>query len=241
MDGFTYHNIFETKGIEYLVVILFLVVLVPFWSLLNKKMTVKQGKKSLAVITAGSLQIPQGLFFSRFHTWVYLEQTGLSKLGLDDLLLHFTGTVRVKPLKREGERIEKGEMIAKIVHDGKSLPVFSPVSGEIRGINKRLHNHPELLNTDPYREGWICEIKPSNWFADTSACFLAEDATQWAIRELERFKDFIAVSVMRHTPVPEQVVLQDGGELIEAPLAELPDEVWEDFRDHFLAEPISRE
>jgi glycine cleavage system H protein len=80
-------------------------------------------------------------------------------------------------------------------------------------------------------------VRPFNWVAETSSCYLAEDATNWSIKELERFKDFLSISVAKYHPDPSNIVLQDGGELIDHALSGLPDEIWKDFQDHFLNKP----
>jgi glycine cleavage system H protein len=235
MEGFTYNNIFETKGFEYLAIVIFFLILIPFWILLNKKVSVaKQAQKSPGTLTANSLQVPQGLFYSRFHTWAHLERSGVAKVGLDDLLLHITGEVKFNRLKTSGDRIKKGDLLAEIDHKGKLLKVFSPLSGEIVQANSVLTNSPEILNEDPYLKGWMYEIKPSSWVADTNSYFIAEDATKWAIQELDRFKDFLSISLGKYSPEPSNVILQDGGELRDQPLSELPTEIWQEFQNDFL-------
>lgn len=236
MDGFTYHNIFETKGIEYLVILAFFAILIPFWLTLNKQVKLtKQLQKSLGILTAQSLRIPQGLFFSRYHTWTHLERSGNAAVGLDDLLLHITGEVKVIMLKKPGERIWKEDLMAEINHQGKILKVYSPISGEISGVNLALLKNPELLNLDPYNRGWIYKIKPTSWVADTNSYFLAEDATNWSIQELTRFKDFLSSAIGKYSPIPSNTILQDGGELRDQPLSELPEEVWQEFQQDFLS------
>lgn len=236
MDGFTYHNIFETKGIEYLVILAFFAILIPFWVTLNKQVKLtKQLQKSLGILTTKSLQIPQGLFFSRYHTWTHLERSGNAKVGLDDLLLHITGEVKVTMLKKPGERIWKEDLMAELDHQGKILKVYSPISGEITALNAELLKSPELLNSDPYNQGWIYKIKPTSWVADTNSYFLAEDATKWSVQELSRFKDFLSSSIGKYSPMPSNTILQDGGELRDQPLADLPDEVWQEFQQDFLS------
>jgi len=235
MEGFTYHNIFETKGFEYLAIAVFFVILIPFWILLNKKVTIaKQIQKSLGVLTANSLRIPQGLFYSRYHTWAHLERSGVAKVGLDDLLMHITGEVKFNRIKTSGEKIKKGDLLAEIDHQGKLLKIFSPISGEIVEANSLLAETPGLLNEDPYVKGWMYKIKPVSWVADTNSYFMAEDATQWAVHELERFKDFLGASLGKYSPQPSNLVMQDGGELRDQPLSDLPVEVWQDFQQDFL-------
>lgn len=235
MDGFSYTNIFDTKGIEYLIVIAFLLLLTPFWLLISRKQ--KQALASSPIkhrLTSASLNIPQGLFFSKFHSWAYLEKNGMAKVGLDDLLLQLTGEVAVNRLHQPGSEIRKGELLTVISQGSKQLRICSPLSGKIVAVNAGLQTNPALLRSEPYQGGWLYGIQPSDWKADTNSCFLAEDAQQWARRELELFKDFLSTAVNRYWPQTAQPVLQDGGELVEHPLAELPDEVWADFQDSFL-------
>ncbi len=239
MNEFSYNDIFATKGIEYLIIVIFMVLLIPFWMILNKQVKSKKPiSKALGVLSSGSIQIPQGLFFNRYHTWAHLEKSGVAKVGLDDLLMHITGEVKLNRVINSGERIRKGDFLAEIVQNGKLLKVYSPISGEIVEANTLLINRPELLNADPYVKGWMYKIKPTSWVADTHSYFLAEDATAWSINELERFKDFLASSIGKYSPEPSALILQDGGELIDQPLAELPDEIWQDFQQDFLSKKV---
>jgi glycine cleavage system H protein len=235
MDGFTYNNIFETKGIEYVAIVVFFAILIPFWLLLNRQIRIsKEIQKVLGTLTAKALIVPQGIFFNKDHTWTHLDKAGLARVGMDDFLLHLTGKVTVKKLKTPGEVIKKGDFLAEIEHEGKSLKIHSPISGEIVDNNQTLISNPDLLNKDPYLKGWMYKIKPSRWIAETSSFYLAEEATNWSAKEIERFKDFLAASVERYTEDPSHLVLQDGGELIDHPLSELPTEVWQDFEHRFL-------
>ena len=94
MNDFNYYNIFETKGIEYVLTIVFFAILIPFWLVLNRQLKIKEAITSLGVLTANILRVPKGLFFSRNHTWAHLEKSGLAKIGIDDLLQHLTGEIK---------------------------------------------------------------------------------------------------------------------------------------------------
>jgi glycine cleavage system H protein len=241
MDGFTYHNIFETKGIEYLAILAFFAILIPFWLLLNRQIKIKnQIKKSTGILNINSLNIPQGLFFSKYHIWSHLGVSGVARVGLDDLLLHMVGEVKFTGIKEQGERIKKGELIAKIDHKGKTLNLYSPISGEILEANPVLNSNPGLLNDDPYVKGWMYKIKPVSWTADTYSYYLAEDATLFSRQELDKFKEFISTSLGKYSPAPSMQVLQDGGELLDQPLSELPNDAWMDFQEDFLGKKTFR-
>lgn len=234
MGEFYRVDIFDTKGIEYLFVIVYLLGLIMFWKVSGKQIT-KQIQKVLGNLSASILRIPHGLFYNKNHTWTHLEKSGAAMVGMDDFLQHLTGKVEFSSLKQPGEIIKKGDLLAEIDKNGKQLKVFSPISGEILSTNSMLYESPEMLNEDPYDKGWIYKIKPSNWIEETNSYLFAEEAEDWSSAELGRFKDFLMLGSMRKfSSEPSMVMLQDGGELRDNILSELPDEVWKDFQVEFL-------
>lgn len=236
METFHYYNIFETKGIEYLITVVFFLSLIPFWIILNNRDKIAKGiKKALGVLSVSKLRIPQGIFYSPGHTWTYLRRNGTARVGVDDLLLSITGPFALNAVAESGTAVSKGEVIARIVQQDKELAIKSPVSGILRSANQSIFEHPEVLMDDPYGTGWMFEIKPSAWKEDTAAYYLADEAVRWTGEELVRFKDFLAGSLQRHDETPSLLALQDGGELREHLLADLPKEVWMDFEHEFLA------
>jgi glycine cleavage system H protein len=242
MDGFSYQNIFETKGIEYLAIIAFFLVLIPFWIILNRnEKIVARVRKTLGVLTSGILRVPQGIYFGSDHTWTHLGSTGIARIGVDDLILHITGEVKVDCLMNPGDRVRKGDIMAILEHDGKRLEISSPLSGEVVVSNKLLQKDPEILTEDPYSKGWIYKVKPENWIAETSNCYLAEEASWWIDSELVRFREFLSVSTAKMDPEKSLAVLQDGGELRDNTLSDLPPEVWNDFQEYFLRNPGKRD
>lgn len=235
MDGFSYHDIFATKGIEYLVIIAFLALLIPFSVILNKQVKItRKLQKALGILSAKILKIPQGMLYSRNHTWMFMERSGAATVGLDDLLLHITGEVKFSTLKQPGDLISKGDLLTEIDQNGRVLSILSPVSGTIVHTNALLNENPGVINEDPYGKGWLYQIKPSNWMAEARSCYFAGEATNWSENELTRFKDFMAVTMRNYSPEASMVVLQDGGELADHSLAAMPDECWKDFQKEFL-------
>ncbi len=236
MEGFTYTNIFETKGIEYLAIIVFFLVLIPFWLLLNRKIKATEKAGEQLFLTAGSFVVPKGIFFSKFHSWAHLQTDGLAKVGIDEFLLRITGSVNYLLLKEPGEWVRKGEVLIMVEHEGKKLEILSPLTGKIEKANSTgfADSHD---TSDPafYKNGWICMIQPSNWKTETVSCFLAEEALNWFNQELKRVKDFIAEAVTFVSNDSVQAVMQDGGELYDQPLTEFPREVWNNFQEQFLS------
>lgn len=234
MDPFTYTDIFDTKGIEYIIVIFFLLLIVPFWRWLVRP--VKQevpAEKAAPALSADLLKVPQGLFFNKNHTWSILEQSGAARIGVDDLLLHLTGGVDVGFLRREGERIRKGDPLFRLSRDGKSLVLGAPVSGTLERVNDQLSNQMKPLSEDPYTN-WLCKLNPENWQGETAGCHLADRASSWMKEELLRFKDFLSGALSAEKTGPATVVMQEGGELTAFPLAMLDENAWKQFQEKFL-------
>jgi glycine cleavage system H protein len=235
MEGFTYQNIFETKGIEYLLIISFFIVLIPFWIILSKRVKASRLlQRSLHTLSNRAITVPQGLFFSPFHTWAHMEKSGTARVGLDDFLIHMTGPVQLESGKLPGEWVRKGELLAKLTLNGKQLRILSPVSGEITEENPVLRQDFDQVALDPYTRGWLYKVRPTQWIAETQTCYLAENATAWISLELDRFKNWMTGSTAKPETLYPGIVLQDGGELIDHPLAELPEEAWQEFQERFL-------
>jgi len=234
MDGFSYVNIFDTKGIEYLIIIGFLIIIVPFWLLLNKPFDLnKKMTKVINTLSEKILKIPQGLLFNKNHTWTHLDRSGIAKVGIDDWLLHITGSIQVDHLKFAGEMVKRGETIVKLNRDGKQLSIASPISGEIQQLNLEAMENPELISEDPYSQGWLYQIKPQSWISETRSCMVAEDAKSWVKQELYKFKNFYLDHLSNSDPQVSGV-MQEGGELIDYPLAHSTNDVWNDFQNSFL-------
>ena len=236
MEEFTRVDIFDTKGIEYLFVIGYLLILILFWRLLkHPQKAANRIQHAISSLTAGVLRIPQGIFFNPHHTWAHLAESGEARVGMDDFLQHITGEVEVARLKDPGEIIRKGDLLTEIIQDGKSLKVFSPISGEILHANPVLKENPEAINENPYDQGWLYKIKPSDWIRETESYMLAEKASEWAANEFNRLKEFLTQGPMRsHESEPSMILLQDGGEVREKVLSDLPEEVWQEFQQEFL-------
>jgi glycine cleavage system H protein len=235
MEAYTYTNLFDTKGIEYIVIIFFLLLLIPFWIVVNRKSEVAtKMQQAIQTLTAAVLRIPRGLFVSRNHTWLYLEKSGEAKVGIDDFMLKVLGDIRVNPIKAAGEKVKKGEVVAIIDQAGKRLKLRSPITGEVSGFNSELEEDFEAVNTDPYESGWLYTIQPDNWKAETSDFLLGKEIMPWMEKEMQRLKDFLNLTFARQTGASVTPVFQEGGELQMNPLAEMNDEVWNDFQKEFL-------
>jgi glycine cleavage system H lipoate-binding protein len=182
----------------------------------------------------GRLTCPKGYFFDKTHTWVYMEEEGDVKVGVDDFLQHLTGTLSRVAMLEPGTKIRKGERILTLISQGKQLTIYSPVTGTIRELNALVDGDSSLLNSAPYHEGWIYRIEPSNWKRELSFLMVGATYTDWIRNELARLRDFFSMSLTVKKAGLQPVIIQDGGEITDHVLANLGPEVWEDFQCHFI-------
>jgi len=134
-------------------------------------------------------------------------------------------------LKDRQEKVKRGEPIARITQKGKELIITSPISGEIDRVHSSLEDHSEAIFNDPY-SSWLYRIKPEKWQEETGDAVMADQASEWTGKELERFRDYLAETVS--DAAGAELVLQEGGELSGHPLSEMNQEAWSSFQEKFL-------
>ena len=186
------------------------------------------------VLDENTVIVPAGLYFDKTHTWAFMEQNGIVKVGIDDFMQHITGAITRIKMKEKGDSIKKGEPILSIIQNGKQLNLYSPVSGIIKELNTSLDTNSSIINSSPYNEGWVYKIEPSNWLRENQLLFMADKQRQYIKSEFSRLKDFLAAALKADSLSLAPLVLQDGGELRDGVLSNLGPEEWEDFQTKFI-------
>jgi glycine cleavage system H lipoate-binding protein/ABC-type phosphate transport system substrate-binding protein len=186
------------------------------------------------VLDENSLLIPKGIYFDKTHTWAFLEEDGIVRVGIDDFLQHITGKITRIKMKSPGKKVKKGEQILSIIQNGKQLNLYAPISGTIVEQNISLDTNSSALNSSPYNDGWIYKIEPSNWSRESQLLFMADKQREFIKKEFSRLKDFLMAALRTDTGKYAQVILQDGGEISDGVLSQMGPEIWEDFQTNFI-------
>jgi glycine cleavage system H protein len=105
--------------------------------------------------------IPDDLHYSKDHEWLRLEGN-VAVVGITDYAQDSLGDVVYVELPRVGDEFAANESFGSVESVKAVSEVFSPVSGEIVGINDTLADSPEKVNQDPYGEGWMIRVQLSN-------------------------------------------------------------------------------
>ncbi len=233
MEEFIHIDIFSTKGVEYLIVISFLLLIIPFWRYLNApgKLVPAIGFTTIqSAINRIAESIPKGIFLDPTHSWAFLEPSGAARIGVDNFLLSTTGQIKYSKVRQPGEVINRGDVMSVLEQDGKQLKVYSPISGVIKQRNSK----PGESGDNLYDLGWLYRVEPENWTRDMQKLLFAQKAEDWIRKEFDRLKDFFAFSTQKYGYNPELVILQDGGELMEQALRQMPEDIWEEFQAEFI-------
>ena len=107
------------------------------------------------------MEFPKELKYSKDHEWLRVEG-GNAYIGITEFAQGELGDIVFVDVDTEGENLEKEEVFGSIEAVKTVSDLFMPINGEVLSFNKKLEDEPELINTDPYGEGWIIEIAISD-------------------------------------------------------------------------------
>ena len=107
------------------------------------------------------MEFPKELKYSKDHEWLRVEG-GNAYIGITDFAQGELGDIVFVDVDTEGEELEKEEVFGSIEAVKTVSDLFMPINGEILTFNKKLEDDPELINTDPYGEGWVIKIAISD-------------------------------------------------------------------------------
>ncbi|MGI6082351.1 MAG: glycine cleavage system protein GcvH [Limnochordia bacterium] len=104
---------------------------------------------------------PSELRYSEDHEWLKLEEGNRARVGITDFAQKELGDVVFVELPEEGTALNAGESFAVVESVKAVSDIYAPVSGKVVEVNDALNDSPELINEDPYGEGWIAIIEIS--------------------------------------------------------------------------------
>jgi glycine cleavage system H protein len=105
--------------------------------------------------------IPENLKYLDSHEWARVESDGSVTIGISDHAQSALGDLVFVEVPEVGRAVTKGNAAAVVESVKAASDVYSPVSGEVIATNQALGSAPELVNQDPYGQGWLFKVKPS--------------------------------------------------------------------------------
>ncbi|MFZ0257924.1 MAG: glycine cleavage system protein GcvH [Gammaproteobacteria bacterium] len=106
--------------------------------------------------------VPEELRYAKTHEWVRQEDDGTLVMGISDHAQELLGDLVYVELPEVGRTVQAREEFAVVESVKAAADVYGPVTGEVVAINELLVDSPEVINRDPYGEGWMVRIKPES-------------------------------------------------------------------------------
>ncbi|MFC2152643.1 glycine cleavage system protein GcvH [Bacteroidota bacterium] len=107
------------------------------------------------------MNIPENLKYTKDHEWIRVKGD-TAYIGITDYAQGELGDIVFLEIETEGEELAKEEVFGTIEAVKTVSDMFMPVSGEVVEVNAKLEESPEIVNKDPYGEGWLIKIKLTN-------------------------------------------------------------------------------
>lgn len=106
------------------------------------------------------MQVPSELRYTETHEWVAKQDDGVLRVGITAHAQELLGDMVFVELPELNLEVQAGSECVVLESVKAAADVYSPVSGEIIEVNEQVLDNPSLLNTDPYGEGWLFQIRP---------------------------------------------------------------------------------
>ena len=103
------------------------------------------------------MHIPNDHFYSVNHEWMRVVDD-VVRVGITDIAQDALGDVVHVKLPEIGSRVKVSGLMGEVESTKSVSEIYSPVAGVVARVNDRLRTEPSLINSDPYGEGWVCEI-----------------------------------------------------------------------------------
>jgi glycine cleavage system H protein len=107
------------------------------------------------------MNIPADLRYSSDHEWVRADGDTVT-IGITEYAQDALGDVVFVEIPEQGTAVAAGDSFSEVESTKSVSDIYAPVTGSVTEVNDELEGRPELLNSDPYGEGWICRIRMSD-------------------------------------------------------------------------------
>jgi glycine cleavage system H protein len=108
------------------------------------------------------MNVPGDRRYSKDHEWALSEDDGTIRVGITDYAQDALGDVVFVELPRVGDVVTAGSTLGEVESTKSVSEFYAPVSGTVKEVHSELADEPQRINEDPYNDGWICAIEPSD-------------------------------------------------------------------------------
>ena len=130
------------------------------------------------MVKVDDYEVPEGLYYSKEWTWIKIEN-GKARIGITDYAQKQLREVVFAELPEVGDEIVKGEPFGTVESVKSVSDLVAPINGKIEEVNEEVVDNPQIINEDPYGEGWLILVSPSNLDEDLKTLMSFEESVEW--------------------------------------------------------------
>jgi glycine cleavage system H protein len=168
----------------------------------------------------GTKSLIPGYLYSRGHCWIKSDEGNKVRVGIEPLLSSMLLNAKTVVLPAVGDRVQANKVCAWIVLDGGTLPITSPLDGDVRKTNATLADQPHGICNDPFEGGWLFELSTGEDIFNLSSLYRVAEADRYYTEDEQRFQSLVSAELKRHRTATG-VTLADGGKLVQDVMAML--------------------
>jgi len=161
-------------------------------------------------MSAAGRELAPNLFFHLGHSWARVEDRGCIRTGLDYFGQAILGRAYSLSFPAASLAVHQGEAFCRITHQSGVAELPAPVSGQLKQINPNVVQRPELMNRDPYGEGWLALIDPADLKRSLKQLLYGAQATDWLQTEIEKLHQLF-IERSDTDPQASNITMPDGG------------------------------
>ena len=130
------------------------------------------------MVKVEDFEVPENLYYHKEYLWAKVEGDKV-RIGMSDFAQKQLNDIVYVELPSAGDEITQNEPFGTLESVKAVSDLIAPISGTIESVNEELESKPELLNEDPYGEGWLLIVTPTNLDADLKNIMNFDAAVEW--------------------------------------------------------------
>jgi glycine cleavage system H lipoate-binding protein len=179
-------------------------------------------------------QVPTSDYYlHRGHAWAVVEDPGMVRVGMDDFSQKVLGAAEEIKIPAVGMVYYQDHICMAMVRQGRKASFLAPVDGAIAAVNPKVQENPRLIHDDPYGEGWLLKIMPTNLQPNLGNLFSGEANADWIYQESHRLMNLMETEV--------GVTVPDGGTFIDDVFSHYPQLGWRPLVQQFLLTSLTKD
>jgi glycine cleavage system H lipoate-binding protein len=154
-------------------------------------LTPKTSRTHIEMADIKGFKLAQGCHFHDGHTWAYVDDGGLIRVGFDDFSLKVLGEPDALALPHTGQEVNMGKAGWGLKRNDNFADILSPVNGVVMEVNADIKENPGTTAKDPYGNGWLFAVHTSDIKGSIKKLVSNDDAAQWISSEVETLENMI--------------------------------------------------